>query len=648
MRSHRVSILLVPASLVFFSLFRAPLRADLDDEIGVATDLGVKFLLKAIEGKQAETGEHDDFEKGKIALETYALIVAGVSVDHPIVQKNFETLGRMGLDQTYTCACYAFALDAAISQLQNDAALAAPSQKFRDDPSLGANYRQRLEATVNALVSLRRQGKGNWDYKKGHERFDNSNSQFAVLGLGVGAKRKISIPRDVWEEVAQHWMTCQKKQGPEVTQRPEFYPEDEKGEGKRDRVNIVDKKTGEKVEKGKKPQEKAREEKKGSPTAARPADPKAAAAGPEDQKYFSRGWDYDNKQGETWNMTCGGTSSMILVEDNLRGQVAPDYLAQVKKSIRDGYAWLMQNWNPAAGGDWKYYGLYSLEKVADLGEVKKFGAHDWYHEVARLILDEQRVDGSWPGGNPTQIRWNTSFALLILNRATSLITQGRSLGARSAALTGSVRRDKESSDDRNWVYLPQYDREFHLPSMLRQVRLRPTQKLLKILETALKVYPEDQKGFLVANLVRTREEVKQKPVRDFFDNQLLQITGQKYDSPEKYEVWCRRWMQVQKIGAEAQDPDGLLKVCYSHTSSQPLKKKVIWAIGRCRNQELAPHLLEDLSHGDPEIRQAAYEVLSLLRLSKEPIPAFDHRGEAAARDQQASLIKQWFAKVKSS
>src|SRR6266545_7372263 len=115
MRSRRISILLVPPSLVFLSLFRAPLRADLDDEIGVATDLGVKYLLKVSEGKQVESGQYDDAQNGKIALETYALIVAGVSVDHPVIQKNFETLGHMGLDgdqaRTYICACYAFALD---------------------------------------------------------------------------------------------------------------------------------------------------------------------------------------------------------------------------------------------------------------------------------------------------------------------------------------------------------------------------------------------------------------------------------------------------------------------------------------------------------------------------------------------------------
>ena len=116
-------------------------------------------------------------------LETSALVVAGVSVEHPVLQKYFEILSKIALDTTYNCACYAFALDAAISQLLNDAGLAAPSQKLGDDASIGENYRQRLEAAVKAIVSLRRGKEGDWNYTKDGSRFDNSNSQFAVLGL---------------------------------------------------------------------------------------------------------------------------------------------------------------------------------------------------------------------------------------------------------------------------------------------------------------------------------------------------------------------------------------------------------------------------------------------------------------------------------
>jgi hypothetical protein len=633
--------------LLFLASPAGRLRADLDDEIGEATDLGIDFLLKAIEAKQSE-GEDDGARKrgGKIALETYALLVAGVSVEHPTIKKNFDTLAGMNLDHTYSVACYTFALDAAISQLQNDAGLAAPSQKFKDDSSLGGAYRPRLEAAVNALVHLKRAKSGDWNYTKDGSRFDNSNTQFAVLGLGVGAKRKVPIPREVWEQVAQHFIQGQKKDGPEVAERPEFYPEEEKGEGKRDRINLVDKKTGEKVEKGKKAEKKQKEKKEGSPTVVKPVEPKPQA-GPEAVQYFARGWDYDGKGGETWNMSCGGTSSMILAEENLRGQVPADFHNQMKKSVRDGYGWLMSHWNPAQGGDWEYYGIYSLEKVADLGEVKKFASHDWYREVAELILARQIKDGGWPGSSPMARRWNTSFALLVLNRATSLLTQGRSVKAGRLVLTGAIRHDKEISDDRNWVFIPKYEREFHIPSLLRQMKLRPTQNLMRIIAEALKCYPEEQNGFLVWNLAHSREEQKSKAAREFLDGQLQRITGIKYDGVAQYEKWYRRWVDVQKIGTEMQDPNGLLQVAYPNTSkSLPLRKKIIWALARCKNQTAAPLLIEDLSHAETDVRQAAYEALSLLRLSKEPIPAFDPKAAAEARDQQVALIRDWYQKRK--
>jgi len=629
------------------------IRADLDDDIGDATDAGIAFLLKEIEGAQVANGQHDEYKVGKIALETYALVVAGVSVDHPIVKKNFETLQGANLDQTYSVACYAFALDAAISQLQNDAALGAPSQKLRDDPSIGSAYRGRLEAAVNALIRIRRPKEGDFNYTADRARFDNSNTQFGVLGLGIGPKHRISVPKEVWEEIAVHFIDGQKKEGPEVAERPEFYPEDEKGGGKRDRINIVDAKTGEKVKKEDKEKvDKAAKDAKRQvgKTASKPApEPeKKALSEPERDQYFARGWDYDNKGGESWNMTCGGLSSLIIAEQNLRGQVPEDFHRRIKKSIRDGYAWLMKHWSPGGGGEWSHYGLYSLEKVADLGEVKKFAGHDWYQEVARGLVASQFQDGSWPGGNKVSVRWNTAFALLILNRATSLITQGRQAGmGQKVVLTGAIRRDKEISPDHNWVYIPDYEREFHVPSLLRQVKLRPTPKVLKVLELALKNYPEETRGLLVVNLVKARDEQRIKSVKGFYEEHLAQIVGTKYDSSEKYVMWYRRWVDVHRIGTKAEDPNGLLPNILTKTNqSITLRKKVIWAVARCHNQSLAPQLMDDLAHADPGIRQSAYEALGLLRLSKDPIPAFDPKGDEAARAVQIAEVRGWYEKRK--
>ena len=59
---------------------------------------------------------------GQLAFETYALIVAGVSVDHPVIRRNFAALAERvpQVRWTYASSCYVFALDAAIADLEQE------------------------------------------------------------------------------------------------------------------------------------------------------------------------------------------------------------------------------------------------------------------------------------------------------------------------------------------------------------------------------------------------------------------------------------------------------------------------------------------------------------------------------------------------
>jgi hypothetical protein len=64
------------------------------------------------------------------------------------------------------------------------------------------------------------------------------------------------------------------------------------------------------------------------------------------------------------------------------------------------------------------YYLYALERAGMLTGVEKIGSHDWYAEGAKYLLDHQRADGSWPGGEEEEAVWNTCFAILFLKRST--------------------------------------------------------------------------------------------------------------------------------------------------------------------------------------------------------------------------------------
>jgi hypothetical protein len=75
-------------------------------------------------------------------------------------------------------------------------------------------------------------------------------------------------------------------------------------------------------------------------------------------------------------------------------------------------------------GRWHYYYLYALERVGMLYSTRTIGAHDWYRDGANYLLDAQRADGSWQAASlfkkadDGQSTWDTCFAILFLKRAT--------------------------------------------------------------------------------------------------------------------------------------------------------------------------------------------------------------------------------------
>jgi len=55
---------------------------------------------------------------------------------------------------------------------------------------------------------------------------------------------------------------------------------------------------------------------------------------------------------------------------------------------------------PHGGGLNHYYYLYAMERLGILYGTEKLGAHDWYPKGALFLLDAQRADGSWQADDP--------------------------------------------------------------------------------------------------------------------------------------------------------------------------------------------------------------------------------------------------------
>jgi ferric-dicitrate binding protein FerR (iron transport regulator) len=117
------------------------------------------------------------------------------------------------------------------------------------------------------------------------------------------------------------------------------------------------------------------------------------------------------------SMTAGAVGSLVIC-DYILG-------LDWKKNLqaRAGLNWLASHFtvtdNPG-GKPWRhYYYLYGMERAGILSATEKFGAHAWYPIGARYLIDAQQPNGSWKlQNNRTNPLWDTCFAILFLKKAT--------------------------------------------------------------------------------------------------------------------------------------------------------------------------------------------------------------------------------------
>jgi hypothetical protein len=187
---------------------------------------------------------------------------------------------------------------------------------------------------------------------------DNSNSQYAALGIRACHDAGIVFPREVIDRARTHWIETQEK-------------------AEKDTVA-----TG-------------------------------AGAG------VPRGWGY-NQAAEAkgyGSMTAGAVGAVCIFDFILgieyrKDRSVLDGIAWLAKNF------LVTN-NPGRPNWFHYYYLYGLERAGMLSDTTRMGAHDWYLEGANLLLERQQADGSWGSADKLDPpSWGTCFAILFLKQAT--------------------------------------------------------------------------------------------------------------------------------------------------------------------------------------------------------------------------------------
>ena len=196
---------------------------------------------------------------------------------------------------------------------------------------------------------------------------DNSNTQYALLGLHAAVEAGVPVKPDVWTLARDYWTRSQKKDG---------------------------------------------------------------------------SWSYTPESpAPTASMTCAGISSLIIIGTRrFQGQefLQGDKIVNCGKGTADptsrpGIDWLTENFqvgeNFGGGQQWKFYYLYSLERVGRLAGVRFFGTHDWYRVGAEELVEKQDKlgdSGRRPDGdNDRSSRPASRLLFLARGRAPVLINKLR-------------------------------------------------------------------------------------------------------------------------------------------------------------------------------------------------------------------------------
>jgi len=319
------------------------------EEVERAIKGGVRYLLKQQRPDGSWPEIDDDARTGTTSLVTLALLTAGESPDAPHIQKSLEFLRKFDpgqLDSVYSVSLQTMVFAAA---------------KPKEDIV-------RIQANVDWLQDAQLKPgdhspwPGSWSYKSTKTRHgDNSNSQYALLGLNAATEVGVKVKPEVWALAREYWKRYQLADG-----SWSYTPDANNG-----------------------------------------ATASMTCAGISSLVIsgLKRFRGVERLVGERDVEDCG------------RGGADPN--------LQAGINWMsthfMVGQNFGASQQWKYYYLYGLERTGRLSGLRFFGDHDWYREGAEeLVHDQDKLDGFWRGTQYERYPViSTSFALLFLAKGRS-------------------------------------------------------------------------------------------------------------------------------------------------------------------------------------------------------------------------------------
>lgn len=278
--------------------------------------------------------EYGQYTGGTTCLVMLSLLSCDIPIeDHERMSRGLEYVRRLEPKQTYVVALQTMVL--------------AEASPVRDKAIILRNAKWLMRGRLT---------NGGWSYGGANDRSsDNSNAQYALLGLYAAAQAGADIPPNFWDQCRHYWVNAQSPIG-------------SWGYG-------------------------SREGSTGSMTVAGISS--LIIAGRE-LSSVKPGM-YKGRP-----VRCAGARD----DPNLQRALA--WVGQ-QFTVRT---------NPGGQQFWLFYYLYGLERAGRLTGRRFFSDHDWYRAGARFLVEQQRADGSWDALNSPEMLHdsNTAFALLFLSK----------------------------------------------------------------------------------------------------------------------------------------------------------------------------------------------------------------------------------------
>jgi hypothetical protein len=325
------------------------------EKVRTAIDRGVDYLKRQQRGR-AKGGdgaweENPLYPGGLSALAMLALLESGIKPDDPVIDEGLRFLRTIKPSKTYVVGLQTMVY-----------CLARPRE---DMHRIQENVKWLEDAQIKSGATA-----GMWDYGAGGlRRGDNSNTQFALLGLREAAEIGVAVDPEVWRRSRRHFETTQSGDGSWGYER---------GGGS------------------------------GSMTVAGIS------------SLIICGLRLHEGQEK---IVAGRIENCGQWQQNDAVVRALDWLAKNFPIQRDRQSRL----GFTGSGGWNFYYMYGLERAARLTGQRFIGQHDWYRLGAELLTDDptrqpmaQKLGGVWEGIGIEQNKIvTTSFAVLFLSKGRS-------------------------------------------------------------------------------------------------------------------------------------------------------------------------------------------------------------------------------------